>query len=99
MAKIKNKTISKNIQTNIRDVKKIYVPSSVFLNAENTFQFLDDNLPKYYANQVLNILPRNKKVTLDYIRRVKYKKIMNVHILSALYRVAQFHALQKNEII
>lgn len=84
---------------NIKDVKKIYVPSSVFFELEKTFDFLKDNLPRYYANEVLKILPKNKKVDLAYIRRVKTNRILNVHIISAMYRVAQFHALQKSETI
>lgn len=46
---------------NIKDVKKIYVPSSVFLDLDKTFEFLADHLPRYYANQVLKILPKDKK--------------------------------------
>lgn len=84
---------------NIKDVKKIYVPSSVFLDLDKTFEFLADHLPRYYANQVLKILPKDKKVDIAYIRRVKTNKILNVHIITAMYRVAQFHALQKTETI
>ncbi|WP_152909224.1 hypothetical protein [Chryseobacterium sp. Hurlbut01] len=84
---------------NIKDVRKIYVPSSVFMDLDKTFDFLRDNLPRYYANEVVKILPKDKKVDIAYIRRVKSNKIMNVHIITALYRVAQFHALQKAEII
>ncbi len=99
MTKIKNKTIDGDIQTNIKDVKKIYVPSSVFMDLDVTFEFLKNNLPRYYANQVLKILPKDKKVDIAYIRRVKTYKILNVHIITAMYRVAQFHAIQKSETI
>lgn len=80
---------------NIKDVRKIYVPSSVFMDLEKTFEFLGDNLPRYYANEVLRLLPKDKKVDIAYIRRVKKNKILNVHIITAMYRVAQFHSLQK----
>ena len=99
MTKIKNNTAKVNIQMNIEGIKRINVPSAVLLDLDKTFQFLQDNLPRYYAAEAKRLLPKNKKVDIAYIRRVKNQKISNPHIITALYRIAQFHALQKKNII
>lgn len=78
---------------------KSTTPEDIHLNIEETFKFINENLPEKYARQTLNLLPEDKKVDLAYIRQVKTYKIFNETIINALYRVAQWNKAQKENII
>ena len=75
-------------------LQKIKVSEDIHLNINTTFDFINDNLPVKYSRQVWNLLPKNAKVDLAYIRTVKKNRIKNALIMTALYRVAQFNKLQ-----
>lgn len=75
-------------------LQKIKVSEDIHLNINKTFDFINDNLPEKYSRQVWNLLPKNAKVDLAYIRTVKKNRIKNALIMTALYRVAQFNKLQ-----
>ena len=79
--------------TNLRNME---MPNDIHSDIEKTFNFIDENLPQKYSREAWKILPENKKyIELDYIRKVKKDRIKNAPIITALYRVAQFHKLQK----
>lgn len=78
--------------TNLAQIK---VPENIHSNINETYDFIDANLPKNYARDVQNLLPEDGKVSFDYIRRVKLFRIKNAPIMIALYRVAQWNLLQK----
>ena len=71
------------------------IPDDIHLDTDKAFDFIDQHLPERYSRQVWNMLPENKKVALDYIRRVRKNRIKNIIIMSALYRVAQFNKIQQ----
>ena len=75
-------------------LQKIKVSEDIHLNINTTFDFINDNLPVKYSRQVWNLLPKNAKVDLAYIRTVKKNRIKNALIMTALYRVAQWNKLQ-----
>lgn len=96
MTNLTQKKKGLDIQMNIEDVKLISVPESVFLDIEKTFDFIDAHLPRNYTRQVVQLFESIADVDTSYIRKVKKERILNVRIISALYRIAQFSALQKN---
>ncbi len=65
------------------------------VNAEK-WDFIDRNLPQHYSSEVLGIIDRN--YGKSYIRRVRKYRINNTVVFNALYRVAQLHKLQLEEI-
>ena len=71
------------------------IQDDIHSDIENTFNFIDQNLPVKYSREVWNLLPKSKQyIELDYIRKVKKQRIKNAVIVNALYRVAQFYHLQ-----
>ncbi len=97
MTNLKQKKKEKDIQMNIEEMKLISVPESVFLDIEKTFDFIDENLPRNYSKQVVDLFESITHIDTSYIRKVKKERILNVRIISALYRIAQFTALQKRK--
>jgi hypothetical protein len=55
-------------------VQNIKVPESIHSNINETFDFINENLPERYSKQVWNLLPEEAKVDLAYIRIVKKKQ-------------------------
>ena len=96
MTKLKQNSISADIHLNIRKLNAIPVPDHIFYDYDKTFNFIQNNLPRLYAREVYNLLPEASKVDLNYIRQVKKSRIKNAAIITALYRVAQFHKLQQS---
>ncbi len=96
MAKLKQNSISADIHSNIQKLNAVPVPDNIFYDYDKTFNFIQDNLPRQYAREVVNLLPEAHKVDLNYIRQVKKFRIKNAAIVTALYRVAQFHKLQQS---
>lgn len=80
----------------VTNLHKMEIQYDIHSDIENTFTFIDENLPKKYSREVWNMLPKNKRyVELDYIRKVKMNRIKNAVIITALYKVALFYFLQK----
>jgi hypothetical protein len=77
-------------------VTKIYIPIDIHSNTDETFDFIDENLPRKYSDEVYNLLPENNKFEKDYIRKVKNDRINNAVIISYLYVVAQRYFESKN---
>ena len=75
------------------NLNKIHVPIDIHSNTNETFDFIDANLPKVYSKLVYDLLPENIKnqqgFMRDYIRKVKKDRINNAVIISYLYLVAQ----------
>ena len=63
--------------------------ADIHLNISSTFDFICENLPEKYSREVWNLLPKDKRVDLAYIRQVKKDRIVNEAIINALYLVAQ----------
>ncbi|MEC5156624.1 hypothetical protein [Chryseobacterium sp. MP_3.2] len=80
--------------TNLENNKPI---EDIHLNIGATFDFIDENLPEKYSREVLDLLPKDKQVDPAYIRIVKKYRIKNEAIINALYRVAQWNKLQKQQ--
>ncbi len=70
-------------------VMKIQIPIDIHSNTKETFDFIDQHLPKKYSGEVYKLLPENSKYEPDYIRKVKNDRINNAVIISYLYLVAQ----------
>jgi hypothetical protein len=73
------------------------VPIHIHLNIDETFDFIDENLPKKYSLQVEKMLPEGNKYPMDYIRKVKNERINNSVIISYLYLVAKKNLDNKNK--
>lgn len=79
------------------NLKQIEVPHDIHSNIQATYDFIDQNLPAKYSKQVQNLLPKGSEITLDYIRQTKKARRKNSVIMIALYRVAQWYKLQKEQ--
>ncbi len=73
------------------NLKKIEIPIHIHLNIEDTFNFIDENIPKKYSTEVQALLPEGNKYQADYIRKVKNERINNAVIISYLYVLAKRH--------
>jgi len=73
------------------------VPIHIHLNIEETFNFIDANIPKKYTSEVQKLLPKGSKYEQDYIRKVKSERINNAVIISCLYVVAKRNAEPKTK--
>lgn len=113
MANLKNNNANDDIHLNIgkdkaaiicvapnttAKINELDVPESIHLNIKETYDYIDNHLPKNYSREVWNLLPNSSKVDLAYIRTVKKDRIKNAIIMNALYRVAQFHELQNRQL-
>lgn len=84
-------------------INKNHVPVNIQLykglkTLDEVFGFINDWLPRNYSKEVKNLLPNGKSVDTSYIRQVKREKINNPKIVYAMYRVAQFHKYQLENI-
>ncbi len=77
--------------TNLKNNNAI---EDIHLNINKTYDYIDEILPEKYSRQVWNLLPKDAKVDLAYIRTVKKDRIKNALIMNALYRVAQWNEHQ-----
>lgn len=78
------------------NLENFEIPIDIHLNIENTFNFIDENIPKKYSSEVQKLLPKDNKYALDYIRKVKNERINNAVIISYLYVVAKKYSDQKS---
>ncbi|WP_123859701.1 hypothetical protein [Chryseobacterium nakagawai] len=68
---------------------KFSIPIDIHSNINETFDFIDENLPKKYTTEVYELFPDGKKFRKDYIRKVKKDRINNAVIINCLYIVAK----------
>lgn len=78
-------------------VAKIHIPIDIHLNIDETFDFIDKNLPRLYTGEVYKLLPHDSNIDRDYIRKVKKERINNAVIISYLYVVAKRNLESKNQ--
>ena len=84
-------------------INKNHVPVNIQLykglkTLDDVFTFINDWLPRNYSREVKNLLSEDVEVDTSYIRQVKREKINNPKIVYAMYRVAQFHKYQLENI-
>lgn len=60
---------------------------------DDQFDFIDTWLPAHYTASV-NIILKGKAKDPDYIRRVKNRRMIDVPVIDALYKVSLFHKIQ-----
>ena len=87
MAKVNQKKRSKNISMNI--------DANLFVDINETYDFIDKFLPHHYSQIVINLLPDGVEYSANYIVSVKTKRIKSPIITSLLYHIAQFNKIQK----
>lgn len=71
------------------NLENFEVPIHIHLNIDETFDFIDENLPQKYSSEIEKMLPEGNKYPMDYIRKVKKERINNSIIISCLYLLAK----------
>ncbi|MFC7346013.1 hypothetical protein ACFQO9_04680 [Chryseobacterium zhengzhouense] len=78
------------------NLENFEVPIHIHLNIDETFDFIDANLPQKYSSAIKEMLPEGNTYPMDYIRKVKRERINNAVIISCLYFLAKRHFDNKN---